>query len=111
MIFKSRKQRIDLAAYEVDELHEGFEEAGKYHSTHKQITQPIPQLIAGNMNRPLAILEQTIKDKNIEAFSRNYDILTTACNACHQATDFGFNIVTRPSFNPFANQGFAAQIK
>ena len=107
--FAGQAKNWELAAYEVDELHEGFEDAGKYHPTHKQISQPIPDLIANTMQQPLARLEQAIKDKNLQAFSENYDKLTDACNVCHQSTGFGFNIVTRPAFNPFANQTFGVK--
>ncbi|MBD9357664.1 hypothetical protein [Methylomonas albis] len=104
--FAGQARNWELAAYEVDELHEGFEDAGKHHPTHKQIKQPIPELIAQHMDRPLAGLEQAIKDKNLQTFIENYNALTAACNACHQGTEFGFNVVTQPSFNPFANQAF-----
>ena len=104
--FAGQANNWDLAAYEVDELHEGFEDAGKYHRTHKQIKQPIPELIAQYMDQPLTGLEQAIKAKNLQAFNQRYDDLTAGCNACHQVTDFGFNRVTQPTFNPFANQAF-----
>lgn len=104
--FAGQAKNWDLATYEVDELKEGFEDACKYHPTHKHITQPIPDLIAKHMDQSLTGLEQAIKAKNSQAFIENYDNLTAGCNACHQTTDFGFNIVTRPSFNPFANQTF-----
>jgi len=104
--FAGQANNWDLAAYEIDELREGFEDAGKYHPSHKDIRQPIPDLIANYMNHPLALLEQAIKDKNRKAFTENYDKLTTACNTCHQHTEFGFNVVTRPRLNPFSNQAF-----
>lgn len=104
--FAGQARNWALAAYEVDELHEGFEDAGKYHPTHKHITQPIPSLIAKYMDQPLAELDLAVKTKNSQAFIENYDKLTVACNACHQSTEFGFNVVTRPGFNPFANQAF-----
>ncbi|WP_256360949.1 hypothetical protein [Methylomonas koyamae] len=44
--FAGQAQNWALAAYEVDELHEGIEDAGKYHPTHKDIRQPIPDLLA-----------------------------------------------------------------
>ena len=34
--------------------------------------------------------------------------LTKACNDCHQATNFGFNLVQRPMTNPYPNQVFAS---
>ena len=104
--FAGQAQNWDLAAYEVDELHEGFADAAKYHPTHKQIKQSIPELIVQNLDQPLAGLAQAIKDKDLPAFSANYANLTAGCNACHQATEFGFNRVTQPTFNPFANQAF-----
>ncbi|ATG88537.1 hypothetical protein [Methylomonas koyamae] len=104
--FAGQAQNWALAAYEVDELHEGIEDAGKYHPTHKDIRQPIPDLLAQYLDQPLAALDQAVKAKNQQAFIANYDKLTAACNACHQATEFGFNVVARPSFNPFANQAF-----
>ncbi len=104
--FAGLARNWELAAYEVDELREGFEDAAKYHRTHKQIKQPIPELISQYMDQPLAGLEEAIKDNDSRAFTNNYDSLTEGCNACHQATEFGFNRVTHPSFNPFANQAF-----
>lgn len=104
--FAGNAQNWELAAYEIDELHEGFEDVGKFHPTHKDIKQSIPELIARYMDQPLAQLEQSIQSKNTKAFSESYDYLTASCNACHQATDFGFNRVIKPSFNPFANQLF-----
>ncbi|OQW77564.1 MAG: hypothetical protein BVN35_05445 [Proteobacteria bacterium ST_bin11] len=106
--FAGQARNWELAAYEVDELREGFADAGKYHPTHKQIKQPVPELIAQYMDRPLAGMEQAIKDKNLPMFIENYNAITAACNACHQGTEFGFNMVTQPSFNPFANQAFGS---
>jgi len=37
--------------------------------------------------------------------------LTKACNDCHQATNFGFNVVQRPATNPYSNQVFAPSRK
>ena len=104
--FAGQAQNWDLAAYELDELDEGFVDAGKYHRTHKDIKESIPDLITQNMSQPLAALAQAVKDKNLAAFSTGYTNLTVACNTCHQATEFGFNIVAQPKFNPFANQVF-----
>ena len=99
----------DLAAYEIDELREGFDDAGKYHPSHKHIAKPIPELIANTMEQPMTQLEQAIKTQNLLAFTENYDKLTAGCNSCHQRTHFGFNIVARPTFNPFANQLFESK--
>ena len=42
-----------------------------------------------------------------DSSSQAYDALTKACNSCHQATNFGFNVVTRPTGNTFLHQNFA----
>jgi hypothetical protein len=37
-------------------------------------------------------------------FSMEFDNLTAACNACHQATHFGFIDIKVPTASPFSNQ-------
>jgi hypothetical protein len=61
------------------------------------------------MKAPLEQTEAAIKVKNVGAFRAGYDSLTTACNSCHQANNFGFNVIARPSGNPFTNQSFQTQ--
>lgn len=99
-------QNWPLAAYEIEELKEGFEDAGKFHPTHKDIKQALPVLLTSYMEHPLEQLEQAIKERNPDTFRKSYDTLTAGCNTCHQATGFGFNQVKRPDFNPFTNQVF-----
>ncbi len=105
--FAGQSENWDLAEYELEELHEGMEDAEKFHPTHKSSPTPIPTLIAATMSKPLAGLEAAIKAKDITSFTKSYDAVTAGCNACHQTSDFGFNVVVRPTFNPFANQSFA----
>ncbi len=97
----------DLAAYELDELKEGFDDAAKYHPTHKNVPLPIPGLIDRIMKVPLADLGKAIQARDPKAFETAYDSLTAGCNSCHQAANFGFNVVQRPAGNPFPNQVFA----
>ncbi|NOT86179.1 MAG: hypothetical protein HOP02_15695 [Methylococcaceae bacterium] len=109
--FAGQGQNWALAEYELEELQEGFEDIAKFHPTHKAIKQPIPQLIAKTMDYPLAELNKAIKAKNVALFTQHFDAVTAGCNACHQLSEFGFNIVTRPAFNPFANQDFTSVTK
>jgi hypothetical protein len=39
-------------------------------------------------------------------FRRKFTILTETCNKCHQAVEFGFNVVTIPKALPVTNQDF-----
>ena len=105
--FAGQAQNWSLAAYEIDELHEGFDDAVKFHPTHKNITTPIKQLIATTMDSPINELEKAVNAKDLTQFTQQFDKLTAACNACHQMTEFGFNVVTRPTSNPFVNQNFS----
>ena len=95
-----------LAAYELDELREGMDDAATFHPTHKDASLPIPALIDKIMKDPLSQLEKTISARDKTGFTQTFDVLTGACNACHRATNFGFNVVTRPTANPYVNQTF-----
>ena len=59
------------------------------------------------MTAPLADVRAAVDKNDPKGFERAYDTLTKACNDCHQATNFGFNLVQRPMTNPFPNQIFA----
>ena len=98
----------DLAAYELDELQEGLDDAARFHPTHKDSPLPIPALIQKIMTKPMLDLRAAVDKHDPARFHAAYDELTAGCNACHQTTNFGFNVVTRPSSNPFSNQSFTA---
>ncbi len=104
--FAGQASNWDLAKYELDELNEGLEDAAKYHPTHKDAPLPIPELIKKMMTAPIHDLEEAANAKDQEKFSKAFDELTDACNRCHQAANFGFNVVTRPVSNPYSNQVF-----
>lgn len=95
-----------LAAYELDELKEGFDDAATYHPTHKDAPLPISELIPKMTTTPLGELGKAVTAKDTEGFVKAFDDLTSACNGCHQATNFGFNVVGRPTENPYTNQIF-----
>ena len=96
-----------LASYEVDELGEGFDDVVKFHPTHKDSPVAPKDAIPRMVNGPLAELRSAVEKKDAAGFARAYDALTTACNNCHQSTNFGFNVVQRPASNPYPNQAFA----
>ena len=95
-----------LASYELDELNEGFDDVAMYHPTHKDAELPIPQLLDKMIKAPIAQLGEAIKAQDQDRFAKAFDQLTEGCNGCHQATKFGFNVVTRPTGNPYTNQTF-----
>ena len=101
----------DLAAYEIKELGEGFDDIVKYHPTHEDSPVAPKDAIPRMMTAPVADLRVAIENKDAQAFEPRFDALTKACNSCHQATNFGFNVVQRPATNPYPNQVFSPTAK
>ena len=97
----------DLADYEIDELGEGFDDIVKYHPTHKDSPVAPRDAIPRMVTEPLKALRAAVDKKDSHAFEQAYDDFTASCNNCHQATNFSFNRVQRPTMNPYANQVFA----
>jgi hypothetical protein len=98
-----------LAAYEVTELKEGFDDVVALHPTWKDSPVAPKDAIPIMVNDPIEQVRAAIDRKDSKAFVESYDTLTRACNACHQATNFGFNVVARPKTNPYPNQVFTPE--
>jgi hypothetical protein len=96
-----------LAAYEVEELGEGFDDVVKLHPTHKDAPVAPKDMIPRLMTGPVADVQKAVASHDGTAFVAAYDTLTAACNSCHQAMNFGFNRVQRPATNPYPNQDFS----
>ena len=97
----------DLAAYEIKELGEGFDDVVKFHPTHEESPVAPKDAIPRMITAPLADVRAAVDRKDAKGFEQAYDTLTKACNDCHQATNFSFNRVQRPAMNPYPNQVFA----
>ena len=69
---------------------------------------PRPRLQAGphHHRRPLGEVGAAVEARDKARFETAFDKLTAACNQCHQAANFGFNVVKRPTAPPFTNQEF-----
>jgi hypothetical protein len=106
--FAGQESNWKLADYELDELEEGFADVVKYHPTHKNGPLPVSELVPKIMNEPLKELRAAIQAQDQDAFVKAFDTVTAGCNSCHQATNFGFNVVRRPADRSwFSNQDFA----
>jgi hypothetical protein len=97
----------DLAAYEIKELGEGFDDVVKFHPIHEESPVAPKDAIPRMVTVPLMELGAAVDKKDTKGFEQAYDTLTKACNDCHEATNFGFNVVQRPAMNPYPNQVFA----
>jgi len=93
-----------LAAYELDELREGFRDAGAMHPTYENV--PVAALVGKLTPAPLEALGKAIEAKDSAGFRKSFDSLTQACNTCHRAANHGFIVITRPGTSPYGNQRF-----
>lgn len=103
--FAGEAENWELAAYELDEIREGLEDAVKLHPTHKDV--PVAEMIKAKLDAPLGDVEKAIETKEKSRFTRAFDGLTAACNACHTEASYGFIKVQRPTRPPVSNQVFA----
>jgi hypothetical protein len=97
-----------LAAYELDELQETFEDVGKLILKHGSLD--IPSAIAATVKPPMAAVDAAIKAKDPAAFTKAYADLTASCNACHQSADHAMIVIQAPSVGQtsFPDQNFNA---
>jgi hypothetical protein len=104
--FAGDAENWPLADYELDELEEGLADAVRFHPTHKDAPRPLTELVPEFTALPIRKLRAAVANRDPASFAAAYDALTAACNGCHGATGFSFNVVTRPTANPYANQKF-----
>ena len=58
------------------------------------------------MAEPTDELGDAIKAMDIDKFRKAYVKLTAACNACHEATGFGFIRIREPRLSPIETSPF-----
>ena len=105
--FAGQERNWQLARYEWDELQEGFDDVVRFHPSHKDSPLPLSLLVPKIMTQPMGDVRDAIRAHDEQAFVAAYDELTAGCNSCHQAANFGFNVVKRPSgASWFSNQAF-----
>ncbi len=104
--FAGENKNWRLAAYEVDELKEGFDDVVKLHPVLEDSHIPVSKLVPTIIKGPLGEIDTAVEARDKSRFETAFDKLTAACNQCHQAANFGFNVVKRPTAPPFTNQEF-----
>lgn len=95
-----------LAAYELDELKEGFEDILTYQPHFKG--KPIANLLNPMTEPALARLEAAIAARDRARFEAAFDELSHACSSCHRELGYGFIVIQRPTAPPLTNQRFDA---
>jgi len=105
--FAGDAQNWDLAAYELDELQESIEGAGKFHKGFKG--KPVAPMIKSIMDEPFKAVDKSIAEKNKADFVNAYDKLSAACTQCHAATGFGYIRIQRPTAPEFTDMDFSGK--
>ena len=103
--FAGKNRNWDLAAYEIDEIKEGLEDAAKLHATVDGI--PVAEMIKTILQPRIERLEKAVDAKNSARFAVAFDELTSGCNSCHTQAGKPFIRIQRPSEPPLTNQNFA----
>ena len=103
--FAGKNRNWELAAYEVDEIKEGLQDAAKFHATVDGI--PVAEMIKTIIDPRLERIEKAIDAKNSARFASAFDALTDGCNSCHTKAGKPFIRIQRPSEPPLSNQNFA----
>ena len=104
--FAGQNANWPLAHYEYVELQEGFDDIVHFHPTHDGVPQPLTEMIPQFTEASMKTLGAAIEAKDKAKFNAAFDGLTNACNSCHVAANFGFNVITRPTSSMYANQDF-----
>jgi hypothetical protein len=102
--FAGQAKNWDLAAYEIDEIKEGLEDAEKQFPTHDGL--PVADMIKTITEAPLDQLEKAVAAKSSAKFAAAFDGLTKACNTCHAGANKEFIKIQRPTTPPLSNQVF-----
>jgi hypothetical protein len=105
--FAGKSRNWPLAAYEIDEIKEGLQDATKLHATHEGI--PVADMIKMILDPKIERLEKAIEAKNSAQFIAAFDELTNGCNSCHAKAGKPYIRIQRPNVAPLSNQDFAPQ--
>ena len=102
--FAGKNRNWELAAYEVDEIKEGLQDAAKFHATVDGI--PVAEMIKTILDPRLEQIEKAVDARNGAQFASAFDALTDGCNSCHTKAGKPFIRIQRPSEPPLSNQNF-----
>jgi hypothetical protein len=94
----------ELAEHQLDELKGGFVDIAMLYPNAYGVA--VAQVIDALNGDELAAIGKAIAAQDRLEFVKNFDRLTAACNACHQATRHAFIVIQQPISPPFTNQAF-----
>jgi len=97
--FAAKDKNWDLARYELQQINRNLEEA-------VVLYRGIPVNYVAATTDPIVAIGDAIKAQNVVQFTKGFDELTAACNACHKAIGRDFIVIQTPTAQPFSNQSF-----
>ena len=100
----ARRGDWSFAAYELGNLKGAFDRLGRAHPVEHEI--PLQEMISSVTSRPFEDMHKAIESKDRVAFSKAYGDLTSACNACHEATNHGVVVIRAPTDSLISDQDF-----
>jgi hypothetical protein len=99
--FAGEAENWPLADYMVHELEELVEEIEELHPVYQDVQ--VAELLREMTTPAVEALEAAVDHEDPRGFERAYDDLTSACNACHIASDRASIVMERPTSPPFTN--------
>jgi hypothetical protein len=105
--FAGRQNNWDLAAYEIDEIKEGLEDAARRFPAFDGI--PVGEMIKTIIGPRMEKLEKAVRERSSAKFMVAFDELTSGCNSCHAGANRSFIRIQRPIASPLTNQNFAPE--
>jgi hypothetical protein len=103
--FAGKNNNWGLAAYEIDEIKEGLDDAARLHATFDGV--PVAEMIKTIIDPRIEGMEKAVEARSSNQFVAAFDELTNGCNSCHAAAGKPFIRIQRPSEPPLSNQNFA----
>ena len=99
-----REKNWRYAAYEHHQLEEAFDLVARYWPQWRDF--PIADMMNSVTKEPMTMLSQAIKSGSADQYKVAYARLTDGCNACHQGTNVGANVIVVPDASTFPDQDF-----
>ena len=98
--FAGTAQNWQLADFEIHEIMEAVDDIKIYASDRPEVKNLV-------MLQPaIDSVNNSIQQKDVASFKRNFLTLTNTCNNCHQSVNYNFNKIKIPDTPPFSNQVF-----
>ena len=98
--FAGTAQNWQLADFEIHEIMEAVDDIKTYASDRPEVKNMV-------MLQPaIDSVNNSIQQKDVAVFKRNFLTLTNTCNDCHKSVDYNFNKIKIPNTPPFSNQVF-----